>query len=110
VDDLGLSVGADLVLFLNAELFRSDINTRALVPPAGLRYVGDSFTVELAPPPRYLLGGRPLGALTGDTEFLLELAFLDRLGETTAAAAAIRDRAELPCKSMLFTRSLGGIE
>ncbi len=98
VDDFGRSVGADLVRFRNAVFLISDNSTLAADPPAGLRRVGDSLMVELLPPPRYLLGGRPLGALTGDTTAcLLEPAFRDRLGDTTAAAAAIRDSPEVPC-------------
>ena len=97
VEDLGLSVGADRVLFLNAVVLMSERRTLAPEPPAGLSNEGESLTVELLLPPRYLLGGRPLGARTGDTPgCLLDPALRERLGETTAAAAAIRESPEVP--------------
>ena len=103
VEDLGRSVGADRVLFLNAAVLISVSRTLAL-EPAGLSNVGASLLVELLPPPLYLLGGRPRGARTGDiTGCFPEPAFRERFGETTAAAAAIKDSPEVPCRSMLLT-------
>ena len=104
VEDLGRSVGAERVLLLNAVVLMSDNNTLALEPPAGLSNEGESLTVELLLPPRYLLGGLPLGALTGDTPgCLAEPALRERFGDTTAAAAAIRESPDVPWRSMLFT-------
>ena len=77
--------------------------------PAGLKRVGASLLLELLLPRFWLLGGLPRGALTGErTGSFPEPAFLERVGETTAAAAAMRERPDVPCKSTLFTREFGG--
>lgn len=74
-----------------------------MLEPAGLRRVGDSLQVDPPLPRRWVLGGRPRGALTGDTAGNFpEPALRERVGETTAAAAAMRERPEVPCKSTLF--------
>lgn len=105
VDTLGRSEGADLVRALKGAAFISVSRTLGLVP-AGLRRVGASLQVVLLVPFLWLLGGLPRGARTGDREgSLVEAALLERVGETTAAAAAIR---ESPCSSMLLTSELGG--
>ena len=94
--DLGRSVGADLVRLLNVGDFKSVSSTFEL-DPAGLKKFGKSLLVELLPLLLWVLGGRPRGALTGDKTGLL-FPPLDRgkEGETTAAAAAIRESPELP--------------
>lgn len=108
VDTLGRSEGADRVRPLNGAAFISVSRTLGLVP-AGLRRVGASLHMVLLVPFLWLLGGLPLGALTGESDgSLLEPAFFESVGETTAAAAAISDSPEVPWISMLFTRELGG--
>lgn len=65
--------------------------------PAGLRRVGANLQVELLLPRRWVFGGRPRGALTGDMAGNFpDPALRERDGDTTAAAAAMRERPELP--------------
>lgn len=71
--------------------------------PAGLSREGASLQVELLLPRRWVFGGRPRGALTGDMAGNLpDPALRERDGETTAAAAAMRESPELPCSSTLL--------
>ena len=93
--DLGRSVGADLVRLLNVGDFKSVSSTFEL-DPAGLKKFGKSLLVELLPLLLWVLGGRPRGALTGDNTGLLFPLLRGKEGETTAAAAAIRESPELP--------------
>lgn len=80
-----------------------------MLDPAGLRRVGASLLVEFPLPRFWLFGGLPRGALTGDRTFTFpEPALLESEGETTAAAAAIRERPEVPCRSTVFSSELGG--
>lgn len=110
VDNLGLSEGADLVLPLSGPVFISVRRTQLLVP-AGLSKVGASLLVVLLLPFLWLLGGLPRGARTGEREgSLFPPALLESVGDTTAAAAAIRLKPEVPCNSILLTRELGGRE
>ena len=74
-----------------------------MLEPAGLNRVGDSLHEDPPLPLRWVLGGRPRGALTGDTAGNFpEPAVRERVGETTAAAAAMRESPELPWSSTLL--------
>lgn len=110
VDILGRSEVVDLARPLKGAAFISAKRTLGLVP-AGLRRVGESLLVVLLMPFLWLFGGLPLGALTGESEGTLPepLALRERVGETTAAAAAIKERPEVP-SSMLLTSEEGGRE
>lgn len=110
VGNLGRSDGADLVLPLSGPVFISVRRTLLLVP-AGLSKVGANLLAELLLPFLWLFGGLPRGARTGEREgSLFPPALLESVGDTTAAAAAIRLKPEVPCSSMLLTRELGGRE
>ena len=108
VDTLGRSDGADLARPRRGAAFISVRRTLGLVP-AGLRRVGASLLVVLLVPFRWLLGGLPRGARTGERDgSFVDAAFFESVGDTTAAAAAIRESPDVPCMSMLFTRAVGG--
>lgn len=104
--DLGRSVGADLVRLLNVVDLISVRRTLEL-EPAGLKKFGNSLLVELLPLLLWVFGGRPRGARTGDKTGLFP-PLRGNEGETTAAAAAIRDNPELPWRSMLLMSASGG--
>ncbi len=109
VDTLGRSDGADLVRPRRGVVFISVRRTLGLVP-AGLRKVGASLLAVLFAPFRWLLGGLPRGALTGDSDgSFVDAALFESVGETTAAAAAIRDSPDVPWRSILFTSAVGGM-
>ncbi len=92
--DLGRSAGADLVRLRNVVDLMSVRGTLKL-DPAGLKKFGNSLLVELLPLLLCVFGGRPRGALTGDKTGLFP-PLREKEGDTTAAAAAIRERPELP--------------
>ena len=106
VEDLGRSVGADLVRLLNVVDLLSVRRTIEL-EPTGLKKFGNSLLVELLPLLLWVFGGRPRGARTGDKTGLFP-PLRGNEGETTAAAAAIRDSPELPWRSMLLMSASGG--
>lgn len=108
VEARGLSVGADRVLPRRVGVFTS-VRSTLLQDPAGLKRVGASLLLELLFPRFWLLGGLPRGARTGERDGSFpDPALLERVGETTAAAAAISERPDVPCRSTLFIRELGG--
>ena len=75
-----------------------------MLEPAGLSSVGESLQVDPLLPRRWVLGGRPRGALTGETAGNFpDPALRERVGDTTAAAAAMRERPELPWMSTLLS-------
>ena len=68
-----------------------------MLEPAGLRKVGDSLQEDPPLPRRWVLGGRPRGARMGETAGNFpDPALRERVGDTTAAAAAMRERPEVP--------------
>ena len=74
-----------------------------MLDPAGLSRVGESLQEDPLLPRLWVLGGRPRGALTGETAGNFpDPALRERVGETTAAAAAMRESPELPCRSTLL--------
>ena len=98
----GRSEGAERARLRRDDLVVSGRGTYMLFP-AGLSSVGASLHDELFAPLRWVLGGRPRGALTGGTAGNFPVpALRDRVGETTAAAAAMRESPELPCSSTLL--------
>lgn len=74
------------------------VNDMCMLGPAGLRKVGPSLVLT-ALFLFVLLGGRPRGAFTGDSRGDFAVGLDDIVGDTTAAAAAIRDSPEVPWKS-----------
>ena len=74
-----------------------------MLEPAGLRKVGESLHDDPLLPRRWVFGGRPRGALTGDTAGNLpDPALRESDGDTTAAAAAMRESPEVPWRSTLL--------
>ena len=109
VDNLGRSEGADLVLTLGGPVFT--VRRTLLQEPVGLSKVGASLLVVLLVPFLWLFGGLPRGARMGERErSLFPPVLLASVGDTTAAAAAMRLRPEVPCNSILFTKEFGARE